>query len=321
VVAVPVPHDEQVIGVVRASSDTGAAVWRRVITAWLALLGIALLALGAAVFTARRQARALSEPLEDLSRTCRAVTDGHFTARAAPSAVAEIDQVARTHNEMVQRLAQLLQNERDFTANASHRLRTPIAGLQLGLESALSTPGADLRTAMEEALERTRHLHGTVEEVLQLARTQQPAPASAALEPLGRLLDDLENRWHGLLARDGRRLDFPVAPELRSVPVPGRPLAQILDILLDNARGHGHGSVEVSARDLADAVALDVRDEGAIRTDPAALFARGHTTGTGAGGIGLALAREIAEAAGGRLVLANPGPTTFPLLIPLGGSA
>ncbi|MFG2562412.1 sensor histidine kinase [Streptomyces sp. NPDC048496] len=157
--------------------------------------------------------------------------------------------------------------------------------------------------------------------MLQLARTQQPAPVPAAPEPLGRLLDDLENRRHGLFARDGRRLDFPVAPELRSVPVPGRPLAQILDILLDNARGHGngHGSVEVSARDLADAVALDVRDEGAIRTDPTALFARGHTTGTGAG-IGLAPAREIAEAAGGRLVLANHEPTTFTLLIPLCGS-
>ncbi|WP_069627477.1 HAMP domain-containing protein [Streptomyces niveus] len=101
-----------------------------------------------AVLVARRQARSLSEPLEALSRTSRAIADGDLTARAAGSRVAEIDQVTRTHNEMVQRLSELLRHERHFTANASHQLRTPLTGLRLGLETAISDPGADPRTAL-----------------------------------------------------------------------------------------------------------------------------------------------------------------------------
>ncbi|MER5520689.1 HAMP domain-containing protein [Streptomyces sp. NPDC002763] len=62
----------------------------------------------------------MAAPLEELSRHCRAVTEGDLTARAASSSVAEIDQVARTHNEMLHSLSELLRHERDFTANASH---------------------------------------------------------------------------------------------------------------------------------------------------------------------------------------------------------
>src|SRR5882757_3980422 len=141
VVAVPVYNGERVIGVVRTSTDA-QSVWNRVLLAWAALLGAALFALGVAVLVARNQARALTAPLEALSGTSRAVADGDLTARAGTSGIAEIDQVALTHNDMVQRLAHLLQRERDFTANASHQLRTPLTGLQLGLESALSRAGA-----------------------------------------------------------------------------------------------------------------------------------------------------------------------------------
>ncbi|MCY0930240.1 ATP-binding protein [Streptomyces sp. H27-H1] len=90
---------------------------------------------------------------------------------------------------------------------------------------------------------------------------------------------------------------------------------QILDILLDNARRHGSGTVTVSLRDLGSALALDVADEGTPVLDPKAVFARGATTGPGSG-IGLALARELAEAAGARLALSGTGPTRFTLLLP-----
>lgn len=315
VVAVPVSQNEQVIGVVRASSPAWG-VWRRVLLAWLALLGAALGALAVAVLVARRQARVLTAPLEALSRQSRAVTEGDLTARAAPSAVAEVDQVARTHNAMVERLAHLLQRERNFTANASHQLRTPLAGLQLGIEAALADPRTNPRTALEEALESTQHLHHTIDEVLRLAgpeRSLMPEPAAAQL--LGEALDSAEQRWHGLFADTGRRLTVAAEPGIREMPVPGRSVGQILDVLLDNARGHGRGTAEVTARSLGETVALDVRDEGVLRTHPSMLFDRGHTTGPGAG-IGLALAAELAEAAGGRLVLAGTDPTTFTLLLP-----
>ncbi|MFF3861347.1 sensor histidine kinase [Streptomyces sp. NPDC002209] len=317
VVAVPVSSGERVIGAVRASTSA-RTVWSRVLWGWAALLGLCLLALGAAVVVARRQASVLSSPLEALARTSLAIADGDLTARADRSTIAEIDEVARAHNAMVGRLARLLERERHFTANASHQLRTPLTGLQLGLEAALVDPDADARAALAEAAERSRHLDHTIDEVLRLATSGASTPAPASLQPVGDLLEAAERRWHGVLARDGRRLALAGEPAAGQLPVPGRSTDQILDVLLDNAHRHGAGTVTVSLRDLGGALALDVADEGSAVLDARAIFERG--TGTGSG-IGLALARELAGAAGARLTLSGTAPTRFTLLLPLDGDA
>ncbi|MFE3197905.1 sensor histidine kinase [Embleya sp. NPDC059237] len=169
---------------------------------------------------------------------------------------------------------------------------------------------------MTEAPERARDLDRTVNDVLRLARSGHTPLGPLATEPLGPLADGIEQRWHGLFAKDGRRVDFDLDPQTRDLRVPGRVVGQILDILLDNARSHGRGSTTVTARDLGDAVALDVTDEGTLHTDQATMFSRGHTTGSGTG-IGLALATDLAHSSGGRLALTDTDPTTFTLLLPL----
>ncbi|MGW2960827.1 HAMP domain-containing sensor histidine kinase [Streptomyces sp. NPDC001220] len=317
VVAVPVSHAEKVIGVVRASTPA-AAVRNRVFAAWTLLLGVAALALTVAVLVARRQARALAAPLEDLSRHCRAVTGGDLTARAAPSSVAEIDQVARTHNEMLQSLSELLRRERDFTANASHQLRTPLTGLQLALEAGLAQDDdARLRPVLTEALATTQRLHRTVEEVLRLSRSGETARPSAGTIAVRQLLRETEERWHGVFAQDGRRLECTLQDAPADVRVPGASVSEVLGILLDNARVHGRGTVRVAVRDLDDALAFDVSDEGAVTGEASGLFDRGRT-GTGHGtGIGLALARDLAVSLGGRLSLTSRHPATFTLLLPV----
>jgi signal transduction histidine kinase len=315
VVAVPVSHAERVIGVVRAASPV-SEVRNRVLLGWAALAGTCALALTVAVLVARRQARALAAPLEHLSRHCRAVTAGDLTARAAPSSIAEVDQVARTHNEMLHGLTELLRHERDFTANASHQLRTPLTGLQLTLEAGLDRDDADLRPVLREALDTSRRLHRTVEEVLRLARTHGLHRPPVPDRPARRLLREAEEHWHGTFARDGRRLACAAADVPEEVLVPGAPVAEILGVLLDNARVHGRGTVRLTARDLGDALAFHVADEGTVAADGALLFERGHTGGSGSG-IGLALARDLALSLGGRLSLARPSPATFTLLVPL----
>ncbi|MFJ4789954.1 histidine kinase dimerization/phospho-acceptor domain-containing protein [Streptomyces sp. NPDC088794] len=317
VVAVPVSHDERVIGVVRAASPA-SAVRDRILLAWTVLGGVCALALTVAVLVARRQARVLAAPLEDLSRHCRDVTAGDLSARAAPSSVAEIDQVARTHNEMLHSLTELLRHERDFTANASHQLRTPLTGLQLGLEAGLAQDDdTRLRPALEEALATTRRLYGTVEEVLRLSRSQglprRPVPDTAVLW----LLRETEERWHGLFAREGRRLECGTLEVAEDICVPGAPVTEILGVLLDNARVHGYGTVRLRARDLGDAVAFDVIDEGAMEGAADQLFDRGPA-GEGPGsGIGLFLARDLAVSLGGRLSLTGRRPVVFTLLVPV----
>ncbi|MGW7244210.1 sensor histidine kinase [Streptomyces sp. NPDC054804] len=317
VVVVPVSHAEKVIGVVRASSPA-VAVRNRVAVAWLLLLGVAAIALTVAVLVARHQARMLAAPLEDLSRQCRAVTEGDLNVRAARSSIAEIDQVARTHNEMLHSLSKLLRRERDFTANASHQLRTPLTGLQLALEAGLAQDDdAGLRPVLAEALATTQRLHHTVEEVLRLSRSGVIARPAAGTVAVRQLLRETEERWHGLFAQDGRRLECAIQESRADIRVPGASVSEVLGILLDNARVHGRGTVRVAVRDLEDALAFDVSDEGAVTGEYSRLFDRGRT-GDGEGtGIGPALARDLAVSLGGRLSLTNRHPATFTLLLPV----
>ncbi|WP_275558964.1 HAMP domain-containing sensor histidine kinase [Streptomyces sp. 5-6(2022)] len=319
VVAVPLSTGKQVIGTVRASSGT-AGVWRRIVLAWLGLAGLALVALATAVVVARRQARTLSAPLEALSAKAGAVAGGDLTARAEGSAIAEIDQVARTQNTMVEHLTRWLEHERHFTSNASHQLRTPLAGLQLGLEAAAADPDADQRAAVTEALEQARHLQRTVDEVLRLARATPGPGVPTTARPAAEVVEGVERRWHGAFAAEGRRLDLDAEPDGEGLRIPDRTAEQILDVLLDNALRHGRGAVRITVREMGDVTAVDVSDEGSPPLDQRTLFRRGATTSPAGRGIGLTLARELAETAGGRLTLARSRPTTFTLLLPVAES-
>jgi signal transduction histidine kinase len=319
VVAVPVLSSEDVVGVARASVALGV-VWRRVILVWLLLAALAVASLAAAIQVARRQARLISEPLEALSATSQRIADGDLTARAELSGIPdipEIHRVAQTHNAMVSRLTQMIEKERHFSDNASHQLRTPLTGLQLGLEAALANPAADLRVALSDATRRVRELHGTVDEVLALARLNPDQWLVAPPHRLDQLMGELESRWHGRLVAEGRRLVVNLEPEATTMQVPGSLVTQILNVLIDNAIRHGEGAVTLTARDVIETLAVDVADEGSITIESAAVFDRGTSGGEGQG-IGLALARSMAEAAGWRLLLASRAPATFTLFLPGG---
>src|SRR5262249_20943184 len=94
---------------------------------------------------------------------------------------------------------------------------------------------------------------------------------------------------------------------------------QVLTVLLDNAATHGSGTVSVAVRNAADALAIDVSDEGAGITAPEPeLFTRRSRLAEGHG-IGLGPARGPAQAGGGGLRLTCPVPPTFTLLIPARG--
>lgn len=317
VVAVPVTASEAVVGVVRAAIPT-RVVWYSVFLAWLVLAALAAVALTVAVLVARRQSGLLSEPLESLSETSQRVADGDLTARAELSGIPEIQRVADTQNAMVGRLAELLEREHHFSADASHQLRTLLAGLELGLENALSQArhtDFDARAALIEATEGVQELHRTVEDLLQIARLRPDQRLTAEPAPIESVLVETERRWHGPLAREGRRLTVQLDPDLKTAAVPERAVVQALNILVDNALRHGTGTVTITGRGIGDTVAVDVSDEGSVALNPRTLFERGSPDNAGHG-IGLALARSIAEACGGRLQLATTSPTRLSLLLP-----
>lgn len=322
VVAVPIFAAENVVGVVRVSAPT-REVWGQVGLSWLGLLGLVGFALAGATVVARRQARLLSRPLEALSEAALRVTAGDLGVRFGRSEIAEIDRVGRVQNEMVERLAARLQRERHFSADVSHQLRTPLTRLQLGLQTAIERVGgesATSRATLVEAVRQVEELHRTVEDILGLAHDGPDSGVAPPLVSAERLLLEIEKRWHGSVAAEGRHLLVRLSAESAELLLPAAVVAQVMDVLVENALRHGRGVVGVSVREMAGTAVIDVADEGSIIADPHAIFRRGVSAGTGSG-IGLAFARTLAEAAGGRLVVASLERTRFSLLLPTPAAA
>jgi signal transduction histidine kinase len=313
IVAVPITHSDDVVGAVVATVPR-SEVWEKVLPAWTGMVALAALALGIVYLVGRRQARRLATPLEDLAVGARRLGDGDFSVRNPPGGVKEIDAVGSALNSTAGRLDDLLARERAFSADASHQLRTPLAGLRLRLEAALEQPDGDLRRAIVASLADADRLEATIEELLALARDTRATPASAI--DLAALLGEQSPEWRERLAFQGRELELAIDPETPEVRTSGAAVRQVLRVLVDNASMHGGGTVTITVREASGAVAIDVSDEGAgVREPESVLFSRPADQRDGHG-IGLALARRLAVAEGGRLELMRPSPPTFTLLLP-----
>lgn len=301
-VAVPLLTSEKVTGVVRATRSDNA-VDRRERTAWLTLAGLALGVIGAAVLAALVLGRRLAGPLERLAGSARRLGEGNFAVRAPRAGVGEVDAVAAALDATAQRLDELVSRERAFSADASHQLRTPLAALRLELEA------MELRDAGSEelsaALAQVERLQGTIDTLLAVARD---APRRAVEADLGDLADEAEQRWRAELARDGRPLRTAVRAERPAAAAAPRVVAEVLDVLIGNARLHGRGAVTVSVSEVEGWLAVDVADEGeGFDGDGEDAFARRAGPGQGFG-IGLSLARSLATAEGGALTIVRAGP-------------
>jgi signal transduction histidine kinase len=302
-VAIPVTANEAVIGAVRASApgaETAARIWR----AWFLMLlsGLGAITLGGLL--AWWQARRLAAPLGRLAAAARRIGHGDFTSVAPRSGLGEIDDVAGALDATAGRLGAALQRERSFSADASHQLRTPLSALRLDLEFALLAESVD-RVHVEDALTEVDRLTATIEDLLVLARDTH---GDREVLDVGALFDEIEAEWHGRLAAEGRPLRIARADNLPPVRAAEAAARQILSVMVNNAVIHGAGVTTVTSRLTSDWVALDVADEGpGFPGDLERAFMRRPDGGSNHG-IGLALARALAEAEGGRLVVSRPGP-------------
>ncbi|GAB1818719.1 HAMP domain-containing sensor histidine kinase [Herbidospora sp. RD11066] len=308
-VSAPIPSDEGITITVRVATPYEEAQ-EKIHQAWLLLGLLAAIALGAAAAMAVYLARRLATPLERLTRAAQDLGDGDFTVRAPRSGLLEADQAAVALETTARRLGDVLAREKAFSADVSHQLRTGLTGLLLGLESALARPTTDRTEAIANALARGERLQTIIEDLVTLARDTHGTNPPLNLPTL---MDEIRQDWHGLLADQGRRLTIRHETDLPVVRVSPAAVRQILLVLLDNALRHGAGEVLVTITDVGPGIALNVSDQGPGITEGQDIFGRIPRDGHG---IGLALARSLAEAEGGRLLLHRERPPTFSLLLP-----
>jgi two-component system, OmpR family, sensor kinase len=305
--AVPIVRGGRRAGAVRITQSTGAVgrAIRRSLLA-LALLAAVVLALG--LLAAAAFAAALARPMRRLEAAARTIDAGALDLRAPVEGTAEQRSLARSFNDMTERLARLLRSQRDFVADASHQLRTPLAGLRLRLEEARGlSASSEARLELDAALREVDRLAGTVSELLVLTHAGEPELPPEEL-PLAAVARRAAARWHGLARERGVELEAGeqgVAGVARAAAVD---VDRALDALVENAIAYSGGG---TVRIVAAPGRLEVLDEGPglAAGEEEAVFERFHRgragTGVPGSGLGLAIARELASRWGGAATIAN----------------
>jgi signal transduction histidine kinase len=279
---------------------------RRIHRVWLLIAALAGGGVLTAVGLAAIQARRLVRPLDAIARRSAQLGDGDFSVRAGHYGVPEFDAIARGLDTSAGRIAELVAREREFSANVSHQLRTPLTALRLRLEEAAGAEHPEATAGeLEAALLEADRLETTIAALLAYAR--QATLGDRITVDLGSVVREHATSWRPVLARAGRRLDVAVESDVVTQASRGT-VGQVLDVLLDNALRHGSGTVRVDARADGRAAIVAVSDGGSgISEDDAdRIFERGASR-TGGTGIGLHLARALAQADGGALHVV-PGP-------------
>jgi signal transduction histidine kinase len=312
--AVPIVEEGRRTGAVRVTRSTepiDARVRRDLLA--LAAIGAGALLLGLAL--AWLLARSLAGPLDGLAGAARRFGRGELDARAEVAGSREQQEVAASFNEMASRLDRVLQAQREFVANASHQLRTPLTGLRLRIEAAgLKTDDPELERDLAAAEHETVRLERVLAALLTLAREgADPGPPRPV--DLGAAAEHACERWRVEADASGRTLECGGEGEAWA-GASDEDVAIVLDNLVENALAYSPAGAEVTVewgvREGRAWLAVLDRGPGLGGDDAERLFerfARGSAGLTAPGtGLGLAIVRTLARRWGGDATIADrPG--------------
>jgi signal transduction histidine kinase len=276
---------------------------------------LVLLSVGTGTVVATVTARRLAEPLRHVADRAARLGAGDFRPDPTRYQVPELDMVAGALDTSATALADLVQRERDLVGDVSHQLRSRLTALQLRLDTMAGAADPETAEDATAALEQAERLGQVLDEMLaaaSAARSTGAEPVDLAVE-----LPVIAAEWRELLRADGRALRVRVPDGLRARATPSR-LREAIGVLLDNSVRHGRGTVTMTARAGEGTVVVEVADGGAGVPEGLAahVFERG-VSGSGSTGVGLALARALVDADGGRLELATAKPATFAIFLPV----
>ncbi|WP_282697696.1 ATP-binding protein [Streptomyces sp. CC208A] len=291
-----------------------SAITAEVASTALIIGAIAGLAVLAAVLLAVRQANRLASPLTDLAETAERLGSGDPRPRHKRYGVPELDRVADVLDASAERIARMLTAERRLAADASHQLRTPLTALSMRLEEVALA--GDLDTVKEEAtiaLTQVERLTDVVQRLLTNAR--DPRTGSAVAFDLDEVVKQQIEEWRPAYRSAGRAIVRSGKQGLRAIGTPGA-VAQVLAALIENSLMHGGGTVALRTRVTGNQSVIEVTDEGpGVPADLGARIFERAVSGRSSTGIGLAVARDLAEADGGRLELLQLQPPVFALFL------
>ncbi|MDT9684770.1 ATP-binding protein [Streptomyces sp. TRM76323] len=294
--------------------ESRSSVTREVGRTLLIIGAVALLAVVAAVLLAVRQANRLASPLTDLAETAERLGSGDPRPRHRRYGVPELDRVADVLDASAERIARMLTAERRLAADASHQLRTPLTALSMRLEEIAVTD--DLDTAREEAtiaLAQVERLTDVVQRLL--TNSRDPRTGSAVAFDLDEVVKQQIEEWRPAYRSAGRAIVRSGKTRMRAVGTPGA-VAQVLAALIENSLMHGGGTVALRTRVTGNQAVVEVTDEGpGVPEDLGARIFERTISGRNSTGIGLAVARDLAEADGGRLELVQLKPAVFALFL------
>ena len=290
-----------VAGAVRISESL-AEVNQSVRRSTIGLLVIGLAGLVAGLVLAFGIAASIARPLRRLTSTARRLGGGDLGARTDNVGGAEeIREVGQSFDDMADRLERTVQAQREFVANASHQLRTPLTGVKLRLESVIDANDDPSSQADLQAAEReVDRLSEIISRLLLMSRQIEAGDvtwvdlADAARRAVERWRDRAEHAGATLTVdgEDGVAQANPTDVE------------QVLDNLLDNAIAYAPGPIKIQTGRRDGRVFLAVEDVGP-GIPPEEIprvterFYRGMGVRSGGSGLGLAIAKELAEKWGG----------------------
>jgi signal transduction histidine kinase len=281
---------------------------------WAVIVALSVFAVLAGVVVASLQARRYAEPMTQLADRAERFGAGESRFQPLITGIGEIDRVAEVLARSAHQMTRSLASERDFASDASHQLRTPLTALLMRLEEIAGTD--DLTVVQEEAgiaIAQVERLTNVVEELLSRTRRGHDAPPPSI--SLDSVIAALQREWQPAFeqARRSIRVQGQRGLSVRATPVA---LSQVLSTLLENSLAHGCGIVDVQARRSGPSVVVEVSDqgEGVAAAIAPHIFERSVSTAQSTG-LGLALARDLAAANGGRLELIQPKPAIFALFL------
>ncbi|MBQ8080731.1 MAG: HAMP domain-containing protein [Clostridia bacterium] len=322
-VAIPWMQSDRIQGavVIQTASQTIRAAYTGMLIPLLAATVIAIIVAVLLIFLLTRQ---IVRPLTQMELSANAMAEGNFSIRAQELGSRETRSLARSFNGMAVQLEELETSRRDFVANVSHELRSPITSIQGYMQSMLdgTIRPEDQPRYMQVVLDETRRLSKLISSLLNLSRIERedavPAYTVFDINELTRRvlitkLTQIEEKEIEIIA------DFETDPCF--VRADNDQITQVLVNLLDNAIKFSfeRGKITVSSRVEKQTVFVRVADdgEGILPEDAAHIFDRfytadkAHTGGKGTG-LGLAICKRILEKHGQKIyTVASPAGAAF----------